>query len=122
MPTPRNGLAVSEFNGVIFAFGGEDTIKTFDKNEAYIPEEDIWYTLQPVPVQRQGLFSAVVDNTIFVMGGGFAPGASYSSLNHAYQNNVIPEFGAISILILFAALISLIVFSARSRLNIMSRL
>ena len=113
MPTARNGLAASEMHGVIFAFGGEDTIETFDTNEAYIPEEDTWQMLKPLPVPRQGLFSSVVGDTIFVMGGGFVPGASYSNLNHAYQNTVIPEFGDIVILVLIVAVFA-IFFASKS--------
>lgn len=111
MPTVRNGLSASVLNGIIFAFGGEDTRKTFDENEAYIPEEDAWYALQPLPVPRQGLFSAVVDDTIYVMGGGIAPGASYSNLNHAYQNDTIPEFEFVVFLILILSLIPVIALS-----------
>ena len=54
----------------------------------------------PLPIPRQGLFSSVVGETIYVMGGGFAPGASYSNLNHAYQNTVIPEFEFVICLVL----------------------
>ena len=122
MPTARNGIASSELNGVIFDFGGEDTVKTFNENEGYIPQEDMWYTLQPLPVPRQGLFSSAVGDTIYVMGGGFVPGVSYSNLNHAYQNNVIPEFGTIAAMILAVAIISVIAVSARSRLSIMPRI
>ena len=112
MPTPRNGLTASEINGVIFAFGGEDTVITFNENEAYIPQEDTWYTLQPLPVPRQGLFSSAVGDTIYVMGGGFVPGASYSNLNHAYQNNSIPEFGTIVILVLMSSVLA-VIFASR---------
>jgi hypothetical protein len=51
----------------------------------------VWYALQPLPVPRPGLFSSAVCDTIYVMGGGSVPGASYSNLNHAYQNNSISE-------------------------------
>jgi predicted secreted protein with PEFG-CTERM motif len=68
------------------------------------------------------LFSSAVGDTIYVMGGGFVPGASYSNLNHAYQNNAIPEFGTIAATILAVAIISIIAVSARSRLSIMPRL
>jgi predicted secreted protein with PEFG-CTERM motif len=112
MPTARNGITSSELNGVIFVFGGENTIKTFNENEAYMPQEDVWYTLQPLPIPRQGLFSSAVGDTIYVMGGGFVTGASYSNLNHAYQNNSIPEFGTIAILVLISSAIAAI-FASR---------
>ena len=112
MPTARNGITSSEFNDVIFVFGGEDTIKTFNENEAFIPGDDTWYTLQPLPVPRQGLFSAVVDDTIYVLGGGFVPGVSFSNLNHAYQNSAIQEFEAIAILILITS-VSVSIFASR---------
>jgi len=111
MPTARNGITASQLNEVIFVFGGEDTVRTFNENEAYIPQEDTWHTLQPLPVPRQGLFSSAVGDTIYVMGGGFVPGASYSNLNHAYQNNAIPEFGMIAILILISSILAVIFVS-----------
>jgi len=112
MPTARNGITASELNGAIFVFGGEDTVKTFNENEAYIPQEDVWHTLQPLPVPRQGLFSSVIGDTIYVMGGGFVPGASYSNLNHAYQNNAIPEFGTVAVLVLITSVLA-VIFASR---------
>jgi N-acetylneuraminic acid mutarotase len=39
-------------------------------NQVYFPESDSWFMAAQMPVDRAGLAVAVVDDTIFVMGGG----------------------------------------------------
>lgn len=48
----------------IFVFGGDNTVQTLSKNEVYIPNVG-WQTMQPIPIPRQVLFSATIENTIF---------------------------------------------------------
>ena len=119
LTSPRNGHTSSILNNVMLVIGGENDFQTLAENEAYIPEEDTWYTLEPIPIQRQGLFSASFDDKIYVMGGGISSGASYSSLNHSYQNNTIPEFGVIVTAILVLGMISAIIVT-KSRMNLNS--
>ena len=107
IPTARNGLTASVLGEAVLVIGGESKIETFDKNEAYIPEEG-WITLQPIPIPRHGMTSAVVNDSIFILGGGVAPGASYSSLVHSYQNKAIPEFNTLTVVILGISFVSII--------------
>ena len=94
LPTARSGLTASVLSGAVFVFGGESTLKTFEENEAYVPEEG-WFPQQPIPISRHGLSSATVENNIYVIGGGVDPGFSFSGITEAYHNTVTPEFGAI---------------------------
>jgi glucose/arabinose dehydrogenase len=92
LPTARSGLTASVLSGAIFVFGGESTLKTFDENEAYVPEEG-WFSQQPMPISRHGLASTTVGSNIYVIGGGAVSGFSYSGITETYHNTVISEFG-----------------------------
>lgn len=94
LPTPRSGITSSVLNSAIFVFGGESISTTFAANEAYVPDSG-WFTQEPMKVARHGLASAVVNDKIYLIGGGVSPGFSVSSVNEAYHNTIIPEFGLV---------------------------
>jgi len=64
--------------------GGESPNGTFSTNEAYVPAQDRWSTMTPMPTARHGLGSAVVDQRLYVISGGPAPGGSFSSVNEMF--------------------------------------
>jgi len=89
LPTARSGIAAATCCEVlleqrIYVFGGESPDGTFDTVEAYDPWTDQWQTLPPMPTARHGLGAAVVDGTIYVIGGGPTPGLSVTGANEAF--------------------------------------
>ena len=69
MPTPRTGLAVTAYEGLVYAISGVSTDGVTGRVEVYDPEADTWMTRRskPTPV---GFVSAVeVDGKIYVPGG-----------------------------------------------------
>ena len=80
------------------------------------PSEEVQTGIFMVLVDGEQVEDAVIDgNTVTVM---FPPGAEKIEVFSAW---VIPEFGAIAMLILAVAIVSMIVISTRSRLGIISR-
>jgi len=110
MPTARGGLAAEAINGTIFVFGGESPTETFEQNEQYIPEVG-WFSHKVMLTSRHGLGAVAVDDRIYVIGGGVVPGASVSGINESYYNaNFIPEYGALSFIVLGISFGIVIVF------------
>jgi len=74
MPTPRMGLDANVVNGKIYLIGGGDaagfSIFNFGENEVYDPATDMWTTKEPIPIPVHDYASAVLDNKIYVIGGG----------------------------------------------------
>lgn len=69
LPTPRTGLAVVSYEGLVYAIGGVSSGGVSAKVEIYDPEADAWTTgrSKPTPV---GFVSAVeVGGKIYVPGG-----------------------------------------------------
>jgi hypothetical protein len=57
----------------IYVIGGSnDTYPLYGQlaNQVYFPETDSWFMAAQMPVDRAGLAMAVINDTIFVMGGG----------------------------------------------------
>ena len=57
----------------IYVIGGSNDTYTLNgqlANQVYFPEADSWFMAAQMPVDRAGLAVAVVNDTIFVMGGG----------------------------------------------------
>ncbi len=110
MPTARGGLAAAAINGTIFVFGGESPTETFEQNEQYIPEVG-WFSHKAMLTPRHGLGAVAVDDRIYVIGGGIVPGSSVSGINESYYNvNFIPEFGALSFIVLGISFGTVIIF------------
>jgi len=75
MPTHRQGLEANVVSDKIYLIGGVIhaggfTIWGFDENEVYSPATDSWITKAPLPTAVWGYSSAVVDNKIYLIGGG----------------------------------------------------
>ncbi len=86
LPTPRDHLTVSSFNGKIYAIGGRinvDYNQNLDVNEAFNLETNSWSTLPPLPTARSGITSQVLYGNIFVLGGESGEGTF--SENEAYN-------------------------------------
>ena len=83
MPTTRggnNGLAAS---GCFFVFGGEGPAGVFDEMEMYVPTQDRWYRLEPLPTPVHGVTGAAfIDGWIHLPGGGTSTGGSSGSRIH----------------------------------------
>lgn len=72
LPTPRDHLTVSSFNGKIYAIGGRINVnynQNLDSNEVFNPETNSWSELSPLPTARSGITSQVLFGNIFVLGG-----------------------------------------------------
>jgi len=82
LPVPRAGLGTASDGRMVIVMGGErfttdsgermpETIGTVDR---YDVEADAWSSLQPLPVPRHGIAAAVVDGTLYAIGGSTAAG------------------------------------------------
>ena len=81
MPSKRGSLTSAGVNETIYVFGSEEPGGTFNNNEKYDLKINIWISAQPMPTARHGLAAAVVDDKIYVIGGGPEPGGSQTDLN-----------------------------------------
>jgi N-acetylneuraminic acid mutarotase len=76
MPTPRADLSAGVVDGKIYLIGGKQYIpsdpyyKESDVNDVYDPTTDSWSNGTAVPIATFGYGSAVVDNKIYIIGGG----------------------------------------------------
>jgi len=69
MPTPRDGLAVVEFRGLIYAIGGVDNDGVTGKVEVYDPQTDSWTVRRAKPVPVAFAQAVAVGDKIYVPGG-----------------------------------------------------
>ncbi|MFC2036611.1 kelch repeat-containing protein [Chloroflexota bacterium] len=69
MPTPRTGLAVVSYDGLVYAIGGVSNDGATDKVEVYDPEADAWTTRSPKPTPVGFVAGAEVGGKIYVPGG-----------------------------------------------------
>lgn len=83
MPTTRGGINGIAANGFFFVFGGEGPAGVFDEMEMYVPGQDRWYRLEPLPIAVHGVTgSAFVNGWIHLPGGGTATGGSSGATIH----------------------------------------
>ena len=83
MPTGRSGLAAAGFDGRLYTFGGE-VPQLHSEVEVYTPQDDTWEKLEPMPNPRHGIFAAVIDNAIYIIGGGTQQGFGASNVNQVF--------------------------------------
>ena len=89
-PTPRGGIGVAAVNAELFVFGGE----TLNPNkgggevhgevEVFNPATNTWRSLSPMPTPRHGIWASVIDNNIFVPGGGLVSGIGPTNVNEVF--------------------------------------
>ena len=78
----------------IYVIGGKQNLDAVNLNQVYAPETDTWVTGSPMPTARFGLGVAVVNDSLFAIGGheGWF-GTSISAANERYTPaEFIPEF------------------------------
>lgn len=77
MPTARSGLGASEWQGRVFAAGGEDASKTYAQVEWLEVGTGRWHTAPALPAARHGLGVIGFDfGPLVIVGGGPRPGLS----------------------------------------------
>jgi uncharacterized repeat protein (TIGR01451 family) len=88
MPTARLSLAASGVDGLLFAIGGFGNAgfgnQPLQTVEEYNPATDSWMSepLMPIPTNRDGLATSVIDGSIFAVGGiGAIPDGTKPYLN-----------------------------------------
>ena len=69
MPTARKGLAVTAYDGKIYALAGETEDGVTDVVECYDPATDTWETLSPKPTAVTDVQAAVIGGRIYIPGG-----------------------------------------------------
>ena len=63
------GWRVVWVDSEIYTFGGQSLNGTFNNNERYDPERNVWTTDLSMPTSRLGLESVSFENKIYVFGG-----------------------------------------------------
>jgi N-acetylneuraminic acid mutarotase len=86
IPTTRNLEHAVVVYGKIYVIGGLinaplGVIITSSANDVYDPETDSWSQMEPIPVPVMGYASAVLDDKIYVISGGYEGGPGYNPAN-----------------------------------------
>jgi N-acetylneuraminic acid mutarotase len=85
MPTGRSGIGGAVVGGCLYVFGGEgnsaDAMGIFHQVEAYEPATNTWTRLPPMRTGRHGIYTAVIDNMIFLPGGATRAGFGVTGTN-----------------------------------------
>jgi DNA-binding CsgD family transcriptional regulator/N-acetylneuraminic acid mutarotase len=74
LPTPRQGLAVVNYDNQIFAIGGESSQGVSNVVERFNPQASSWIGLNPKPTAVTDISAAVIRGMIYVPGGKLASG------------------------------------------------
>lgn len=94
MQTPRTDLTASLVNGQIYLIGGKmysNQAPFYTEtalNEVYDPVKDEWSTKSAVPSPVEGYASAVLGNSIYIIGGSkvhAGTGSAFSNSNQVYD-------------------------------------
>ena len=80
IPTTRSFLQANVVDSKIYVIGGQvpSALGVFNPssaNDVYDPATDSWSNMTPIPTPVMGYASAVLDNKIYIIGGGIAKGA-----------------------------------------------
>jgi len=108
LPTGVDSAAASVTAGVtetkrIYVIGGKQNLDAVNLNQVYDPEADTWVTGTTMPTARYGLGVAVVNDSLYAIGGreGWF-GSPISAANERYTPaDFVPEFPSWIILPLF---------------------
>lgn len=82
LPVPRAGMGTATDDEIVIVMGGErfttetgewvpETIGTVDR---YDPVADAWTSLEPLPQARHGIVAAIVQGTLYAIGGSTEAG------------------------------------------------
>lgn len=89
LPTGRSGMAGVVVNDVLYIFGGEGNEMhpegVFEENEAFFMEEGIWESCQSMPTPRHGIGADVINDIIYIPGGGPKIGFGVTDVNEAFM-------------------------------------
>ena len=92
-------MAAAVFGNRICVFGGEGNPATssgvFEQNEVYDIAAGTWRTDAPMPTPRHGIGAAVVDQRIYIPGGGTRQGFGPSAQHEAFIPIVPPRRRAV---------------------------
>jgi N-acetylneuraminic acid mutarotase len=76
MPTPRNGLAVVAYDGLVYAIGGVDSDGATGSVEVYDPQSDAWDVREPKPQPVGFISAAVLEDEGAGMAAIYVPGGT----------------------------------------------
>ena len=93
MPTPRGSLATATVDGKVYAIGGlaskgGNFASVAYEVEVYDPSNDSWEQSTRMPNARWGLGAAVVDDTIYLIGGGLTSTLGACNYVDTYDPNL----------------------------------
>ena len=86
IPTTRSALQANVVDGKIYVIGGQipsplGVVNPSSANDVYDPATDTWSKMASIPTPVMGYASAVLDNKIYIIGGGKIGGPDYSPIN-----------------------------------------
>ncbi|MCR3922953.1 MAG: hypothetical protein NUK65_10650, partial [Firmicutes bacterium] len=102
----------------IFVLGGKQGLDAVKLNQVYDPETDTWSTGTPMPTARYGLGVAVVNDSLYAIGGreGWF-GSPVSAANERYTPaDFVPEFPSWTIVLPLVVAVMLVAVAYRKRL------
>lgn len=71
-PAPRSHAPLVSYQNRIYAFGGgADQFASQNSVWCYVPERNAWETRRDMPTRRSGTVAALLNDKIWVMGGGY---------------------------------------------------
>jgi len=103
----------------IFVLGGKHGLDAVNLNQVYDPETDTWVAGPAMPTARYGLGVAVVDDSLYAIGGreGWV-GSPVSAANERYTPaDFIPEFPSWTPLLIMLVTVIVVVVVYRHRLH-----
>jgi hypothetical protein len=82
LPSTKFSVQANVVDGKIYVIGGRlpaplGVVSVTDSNDVYDPETDSWSKMEPIPIPVMGYASAVLDDKIYVIGGGVANEPEY---------------------------------------------
>lgn len=99
MPTARGGVAGATSGPYVVVFGGEgnlaDPAGIFEQVEAYDTNADRWIKLPPMPTPRHGIAAGVIEDRVYIPGGGDNQGLGVSAVLEVFDATGIAAFSGV---------------------------